>query len=278
MMKPTDTHPVSDASGTAVITGASSGIGAVYARRLAERGYDLLLVARRGDRLSALAEELRSRYGHEARTLVADLAVAADLDRVAAILAADASITLLVNNAGTSLMVAAEQTPAPAVAALLNLNVTALTRLSLAVLPGFRARNRGTLINIGSVLGFSSIVGSAVYSGTKSFVLGFTQALQLEFADTNVRIQLVAPATTATEIWDISGVPLSTLDPDTIMQAGQCVDAALAGLDMGEAITLPSLEEAGLLADYTQARLKLFSKVNRGRPATRYHVTMTAAQ
>ncbi len=257
-------------AGTAVITGASSGLGRVYAERLAQRGYDLLLVARRGDRLDAIAKELGTRYSIKARALAADLAAAADLDGVADAIAADDSITLLVNNAGTSHLAPAEQTPLPVLASLLNLNITALTRLSLAVLPGFRTRNHGTLINIGSVLGFTSIPGSSIYSGTKSFVLGFTMGLQNEFAGTNVRIQLVAPASTATEIWEISGVPLASLDPATVMDAAQCVDAALAGLDQGELITLPSLETAVLLDDYEQARQALVGAINRGQPGSRY--------
>lgn len=258
------------ATGTAVITGASSGLGREYAYRLADRGYDLLLIARRGDRLEALAREISDRSGREVRTLVADLTDAADLERVADVLATDGSVTLLINNAGTALMAPPDQTPVPALTTLLDLNVTALARLSLAVLPGFLARNNGTLINISSVLGFSSIPGSSVYSATKAFVLGLTQALQREYADTPIRIQLVAPAATATEIWDISGVPLASLDPSIVMQTSQCVDAALAGLDLGEAITMPSLEQGELLADYEQARQTLFGNINRGQPASRY--------
>jgi hypothetical protein len=261
-----------NATGTAVITGASSGLGREYAYRLADRGYDLLLIARRGDRLEALAKEIRESHGPEVRTLVADLTSGADLERVANVLATDSSVTLLINNAGTALMASTDQTPVPALATLLDLNVTALARLSLAILPGFLARNRGTLINIGSVLGFGSIPGSSVYSATKAFVLGFTQALQQEYADTPIRIQLVAPAATATEIWDISGVPLSSLDPSIVMQTSQCVDAALAGLDMGEAMTLPSLEQDELLADYERARQTLFGNVSRSQPGSRYAV------
>lgn len=262
---------MSDVKGTAVVTGASAGIGKIYADRLAGRGYDLILVARRGDRLAAVATELRARYGVAVEPLVADLGVAADLDRVAAVLRDDDRITLLVNNAGTSTLAPMAKTDAAALDAMTAINVAALARLTLAVLPRFTAKDRGTIINIGSVLGFHFLPVSSIYSATKGYVLNFTRGLQQELADTNVRVQLVAPAATATEIWEISGVPLSALEPGTIMTAEDCVDAALAGLDLGEAITMPSAEDAGaLLAAYDTARVALLAGSRTGRPASRY--------
>ena len=271
-MHPTIT-PASHSSssrGTAVITGASAGLGKIYADRLARRGYDLLLVARRADRLDSVAASLRASYGVNVTTVVADLADGADLDKVAAIAAADDSITLLVNNAGTSTVAGLDKMSRDDIDAMNDVNVLALVRLSHAIFPRFRARHYGTLINIGSVLGLVSLPGSSIYSSTKGYVLNFTRALQDEAANTGVVVQLVMPAATATDIWEISGVPLSALDPRHVMSPDDCVDAALAGLDLGELVTLPSLEDGGLFKAYDAARLALGAAVSNGRPASRY--------
>jgi hypothetical protein len=256
--------------GTAVVTGASAGIGKVYADRLAGRGYNLMLIARRGDRLTANAKELMSKYGVAVKTIVADLSAEADLERVKRVIESDESITMLVNNAGAATLAPSIQIKSDARDAMTNLNVTALTRLALAVLPGFKSRNHGTLINIGSVLGFFSLPISSVYSATKGYVLNFTRGLQDEFADANVAIQLVLPAATATDLWEISGVPLTALNPDHVMSIEDCVDAALAGLDLGEKVTMPSVEDKSLLATYDAARIALFSASQSGKPASRY--------
>jgi len=265
---------MSDHKGTAVVTGASAGIGKTYADRLAGRGYDLLLVARRGDRLTAVAEDLRARHGVAVETLVADLSVAADLDRVAAVLAGDEDITLLVNNAGTSALGPMAAATREALDAMNEVNVTALARLTLAVLPRFKARDQGTIVNIGSILGFHFLPISSIYSATKGYVLNFTRGLQQELAGSNIRVQLVVPAATATDLWEISGVPLSALNPNSIMSVEDCVDAALAGLDLGEAVTLPSVEDAvSLLAAYDAARIALLGGSQTGKPASRYRAS-----
>jgi short-subunit dehydrogenase len=257
--------------GIAVITGASSGIGKVYADRLAKRGYNLLLVARRGDRLEELAQQLRNDQGVSAETLVADLGNPADLKKVANAIATDSRITMLVNSAGTSKMAPSIEVPLAEVDRQLDVNARALTHLSLAVLPGFKERDRGTIINIGSVLSFYALPLTTAYSGTKGHVM-FTFGLQQEVADTNVFVKLVLPASTATEIWDIAGVGLNILDPATIMTAEDCVDAALAGLDRRETVTLPSVEDPKLWAAFDDARLKLFAASQTGKPASRYRV------
>src|SRR5882724_13329065 len=140
--------------GIAVVTGASSGIGKVYADRLAKRGYNLLLVARRGDRLEELAQQLRKDRGVSVETLVADLANPAHLKKVAKTIETNHRITMLVNNAGTSKFAPSTQVQLADVDQQMDVNSKALTHLSLAVLPGFKKRNRGTIINIGSVLSF----------------------------------------------------------------------------------------------------------------------------
>jgi uncharacterized protein len=256
--------------GTAVVTGASAGLGRIYADRLARRGYDLLLVARRGDRLEAAAADIRAKHGVAVKTLVADLGNAADLDKVVATLASDTSITMVVNNAGTSTLAPIGATSQSQMLAMVGVNATAVAALSMAVLAGFKQRDHGTIVNIGSVLGFAAIPVSAVYSGTKAFVMHFTRSLQDELADTKVRVQLVLPAATATDIWELSGVPLSNLDAAVVMDADRCVDAALAGLDLGEQVTMPSVEDTSLLAPFDESRVKLLSTSQRGTPATRY--------
>jgi uncharacterized protein len=265
-----NTSQGSTRKGTAVVTGSSAGMGRLFADRLAKRGYDLILVARRADRLNAVAKELKGRYGVSVQTLVADLGAAADLDRVVRVISGDESITLLLNNAGTSTLGSVGEIKESDLAAMIGVNIIALTRLTVAVLPGFKKRDSGTIINMGSVLGFQSLPISSIYSGTKGFVLNFTRGLQDELAKTNIVVQLVAPAAIATDIWEISGVPLSQLDPATIMKAEDAVDAALAGLDLGEKLTLPSVEDLQLLTNYDTARLALLGSSQSGKPATRY--------
>jgi short-subunit dehydrogenase len=256
--------------GTAVITGASSGLGEVYAERLAKRGYNLKLVARRKDRLDTLAEKLQSKYGVKVTNLVADLGSATDLENVVNDLKNDSSITLLINNAGTSTLSGVNTTSIAQQRAMVDVNVTAVMLLTNAVLPRFIEKNEGILINIASVLGFYSLPISAIYSGTKGFVVQYTLGLQEQLKGTNVQVQLVNPATTATEIWEVGGVPLSALDPSTIMTTENCVDASLAGLDKGELITHPSVNDQELIDAYEDARIKLFKGSQSGQPAERY--------
>lgn len=257
--------------GTAVITGASAGLGKIYADRLAIRGYDLVLVARSQDKLETLASSLRKDYGVAVRTLTADLSSDAEVTKVIADITADDSITLLVNNAGASTLGSVFDLSADKLEEMNRVNVTALVRLSRAILPKFKARDNGTLINIGSVLGFFTMPISSVYSGTKGYVAGFTKGLQQEVADSKVIVQLVLPSATATEIWEKSGVPVTALDPTSVMTAENCVDAALTGLDLGEKVTLPSIEDAGLYAAFEAAAVALFS-ASTGTPASRYRI------
>jgi len=256
--------------GTAVITGASSGLGKVYADRLAARGYDLLLVARRADRLQSVAADLTARFRVEVKTLAADLADSAGLSEVIQRIADDPTITLLVNNAGTSAVGPVTETSLETISGMVALNVTALTALTKAILPAFQARNAGTLINIGSVVGFTGYPWVPIYGATKAYVLNFTQALQQQLAETSIRIQLVTPAATVSEIWDAVGVPLSDLDPATVMTTEDCVDAALSGLDSGELITAPPVHDENLLRTFEAASTALLEATQTGQPAPRY--------
>ncbi|MEQ4452813.1 SDR family NAD(P)-dependent oxidoreductase [Kosakonia sp. YIM B13605] len=255
---------------TALITGASSGIGAIYADRLAARGYDLLLVARRGDRLHALANDLQHRHGVKISTLVADLSAVEGIQQVETVLRDDTTISLLVNNAGAANLAPILSSSADQHEAINTLNTTALMRLTLAVLPRFVENDQGTIINIASVVAFHARAGSAVYSATKAWVLNFTRGLQEEFAGSNVRIQAVLPAATATEIWGHSGITLDALPEGSVMTSEDLVDAALAGLDQGELVTVPPVEDLQLWDNWEAARLALFSASRNGKPASRY--------
>jgi len=263
--------------GTAVVTGASSGLGAVFADRLASRGYDLILVARREDRLLALEQRLISQYGVSAKAAVTDLTARADQDSLIKRIGSDTSITMLVNDAGAAAMKPITSIGDAEQDMMVHLKITALTRLTLAVLPEFKGRDRGTIINIGSSLSIYTPANTAVYSATKAYVMNFTLGLQQELAGTKVVAQLVLPSKTATEIWKNTGVPLASLDQASVMTAENCVDAALSGLDHGESATFPSVEDYKLWLNFESARRQLFDATQTGTPASRYHVGLAGA-
>jgi len=258
--------------GTALITGASSGIGAVYADRLARAGYDLILVARRADLLRSLAQELTTRTGRSVETLAADLTDPGDLARVESVLRTDASITLLVNNAGVGATAPLLQSDVADMDRMIALNVSVPMRLAHAVAPAFVARGTGTLINIASIVALQPELLNGVYGGSKAFVLALSQSLHHELADKGVRVQAVLPGATATGFWNVAGLPVENLPKEIVMSAEDMVDAALAGLAMGEVVTIPALPD---LADWNaleSARDALKPGLSRTSPAARYQV------
>jgi short-subunit dehydrogenase len=267
----TETH-----TGTALITGASSGIGAIYADRLARRGHDLILVARNRERLEALARRIADETGRTIEVIAADLNKTSDLARIEGVLRSDASITMLVNNAGLGATAPLLASDIDKMTDMINLNVTALTRLTYAAVPGFVARGGGSLINIASIVGIAPEVLNGVYGGTKAFVLAFSQSLKHELADKNIRVQAVAPGATATDFWEIAGTPVQHLPGEIVMKAEAMVDAALAGLDMGEFVTIPSLPDIADLQAYEAARQKLLPNLSRQLPAARYLGSISA--
>ena len=256
--------------GTAVITGASTGIGAVYADRLARRGYDLILVARSRDKLTALAKRLGDETGRTVEVFAADLNDKADLTRVETLLRTDASITMLVNNAGIGTAGALLASDVDKMDEMISLNVGALTRLTYAAVPGLVARGGGAIINIASIVGIAPELLNGVYGGTKAFVLAFSQSLHKELADKNVRIQAVAPGAVATDFWDIAGVPVSNLPSTIVMKTDEMVDAALAGFDQGELVTIPSLPDPADWQAYETARQRLMPNLSLSAAAPRY--------
>jgi uncharacterized protein len=262
--------------GTALITGASAGIGAIYADRLAKRGYDLILVARDKTRLAGLAHRLRSATGRSIETVAADLNDKTDLAKVEAILRANAEITLLVNNAGVGATAPLLKADVDKMDEMIRLNVGALTRLTYAAAPGFVARGAGTIINISSIVAISPETLNGVYGGSKAFVLTFSLSLHHELAGKGVRIQAVLPGATATDFWDVAGVPVHHLPASIVMSADDMVDAALAGLDQGEVVTIPSLVDNSGWDRYEAARQAMSGKLSSAIPAPRYSVGANA--
>ncbi|MHA6686829.1 SDR family NAD(P)-dependent oxidoreductase [Mesorhizobium sp. A556] len=256
--------------GVALITGASLGIGAVYADRLSRRGYDLILVARNRDRLDALARRIGEDTGRAAKVIAADLGDRADLERVEEALRRDHSVTMLVNNAGIGATAPLLGSDVDKMQALIELNVSALTRLTYAAVPGFVARGGGTIINISSIVAIHPELLNGVYGGAKAFVLAFSQSLDHELKGKGVRVQVVLPGATATEFWGIAGTPVDHLPSQIVMSAEDMVDAALAGLDQGELVTIPALPNAADWQAYEVARQKLIPNLSRSRSAPRY--------
>lgn len=261
---------MSDIKGTAVVTGASTGLGAAYADRLARRGYDLLLVSRNKSRLDAVAAGVVSATGRTVEILAADLADPAQLATVEQRLRTDESITMLVNNAGGSLFAPLTGADPDALEQLIDLNVTSLTRLTVAALDGFARRHSGTIINLSSALALNVMPVSAAYSGTKSYVVAFTQALQQEGADAGIRVQGVFPGALRTEFWSGSGIEVDEFPDEWVMSADDAADAALAGLDAGEAMTFLSLPDNADWEAYEDARHTLIPNLSRSVPADRY--------
>jgi short-subunit dehydrogenase len=256
--------------GTALVTGASTGIGAVYADRLAKRGYDLVLVARNEQKLNGLASRLNKETGRSVRVVRADLSDAADLARVESILRNDPDLTVLVNNAGVASIAPLVDADVAKMDEIVALNVRAVTRLTRAVAPAFVARGAGTIINIASIVAIAPEALNGVYGASKAYVLALSQSLQHELAGKGVRVQAVLPGATATDLWENSGRHWKLLPAEIVMGTEPMVDAALAGLDAGEVVTIPSLQDGDEWTRYEAARRELSKKFGNSVPAPRY--------
>ena len=256
--------------GTALITGASSGIGALYAEQLAHKGYDLILVARDRARLDALAARITTATRRTVEVLAADLADPAQRAIVEAKLRDDASITLLVNNAGVGTHTPLLDSDVERMEQMIALNVTALTRLAYAAMPGFVARGKGGIINISSIVAIAPEVLNGVYGGSKAFVLAFSQSLHHELAGKGIRVQAVLPGATATDFWATGGLPLEHLPANIVMRAEDLVRSALVGFERGELVTIPSLQDVAHWDVYEGARKALAPHLSANTPAQRY--------
>ena len=263
--------------GTALVTGASAGIGATYAAQWAERGYALLLVARDGKRLEALSAKLTAKFDVKVEAFPADLANRTEVKRVEARLRADAAITLLVNNAGIGPKGPALADDIDYLDQMIDLNVSAANRLAVAAAQTFAQRGKGGIINIASAVAIMPERFNGTYSGSKSFVLGQTLSLAAELQGKGVQIQAVLPGFTRTEIFDRVGGSMDNLPQEMVMDVEDLVAAALAGFDQGELITIPSVEDKALLQAFEAARAALGSQGSRNKPASRYGVTKAAA-
>ncbi|TAJ72798.1 MAG: SDR family oxidoreductase [Phenylobacterium sp.] len=260
----------SPSKGVALVTGASAGMGAIYADRLARRGFDLILVARNSARLEALAARIALDAGRRVETLTSDLRRADHVDDIEARLRTDSRITMLVNNAGVGSATPLLQSDIGVMRGMIALNVEALTRLTYAAAPAFVARGGGTIINMASIVAIGPEILNGVYGGAKAFVVALTQSLHHELGPRGLRVQAVLPGAVGTDFWAASGTPLANLPPEIVMSPEDAVDAALAGLDLGELITLPSLPDAADWQAYEDARQALFPNLSRSQPAARF--------
>jgi len=251
-----------------LVTGSSTGIGAVYADRFARRGHDLVLVARNAARLATLAERLRAETGVTVEVVPADLTDARDLARIEQRLREDARIGVLVNNAGTTIPSGFLSQGSEDLSRLIALNVTAVTRLASAAASRFAKVGAGAIINLASVVGLAPEIGSTVYGATKAFVLFLSQGLSLELASKGVYVQAVLPAATRTEIWQHAGKDVNAVPG--VMEVNELVDAALVGFDRRELITIPPLQDATQWSAFEVTRRAMLPNFAQAKPAERY--------
>jgi hypothetical protein len=251
-----------------LITGASTGIGAVYAERFAHRGHDLVLVARDLSRLERLADRLRRDAGVQVDVLRADLTNEQDLLQIEARLREDSRIGVLINNAGSLAHGGFLDQGSGDVAGLIALNVTAPTRLANAIAPRLAASGEGAIINLGSIVGLAPEIGLTVYGATKAYVLFLTQGLHLELGPKGVYVQAVLPSATRTEIWERSGRDVNAFP--AAMATEELVDAALIGFDRRETVTIPPLPDAGQWSTLEAARQAMLPNFIQAHAAKRY--------
>ncbi|MDU8000449.1 MAG: SDR family oxidoreductase [Klebsiella sp.] len=251
-----------------LVTGASTGIGAVYAERFARRGHDLVLVARNHERLTALAERLRDETGVQVDILQADLTQDSDIIAVEQRLREDARIGILVNNAGTSIPGDFLHQSSDDITRLITLNVTSVARLANAIAPRLAEAGEGAIVNIASVVGLGPEMGLTVYGATKAFVLFLSQGLDVELSAKGVYVQAVLPAATRTEIWQHSGKDVDTIPG--VMEVDKLVDAALVGFDRRESVTIPPLHDETQWQALNATRQALLPGFAQSEPAARY--------
>jgi uncharacterized protein len=259
-------------AGLAMVTGASSGIGEAYAERLARDRWDLLVVARRRDRLEELAERIEDAHGVAVGVIEADLSRPEDVERVAKELAG-ARVDMLINNAGLAHYMPFAELPPERPRELIELNVTAPVMLSRAAVPGMIERGSGSIINIASLLAFSGLVDApflpkrAIYAATKSFLVTFSELLAQEVLPLGVRVQVVCPGVVRTEFHSRQGMDMSEvprMEPDDV------VDASLADLADGVLVSVPGLDDPDVLTRLEAAAQELVSFARTAELPARY--------
>jgi|SRR5271157_1310926 len=244
----------------AAVTGASSGIGAAFARALAARGFDLILIARRKDRLEELAGELAAKHGTSSEILAADLILDADLARVEDRLRAASNLELLVNNAGFGVKGTFAKSQIAGQDAMHRLHILATLRLTHAALQGMVERNAGAIINVASVAGFIVSPGALSYGSSKSWINTFTEGLRLELraAGSPVRVQALCPGFTYSEFHDVAAMDRAKLAPPAWWFSAEAVVAAsLAGLERDRVFVIPGFRYRMLVAVVTHMPRRL---------------------
>lgn len=259
-----------ESMGLAVITGASSGIGAVYADRLARRGYDLLLVDPNKERMGDLAKKLAADTRRHVEILAADLTNSADLAGLERLLRDDPRVTLLVNNAGVCASAPFVNSEVVDVSRMILLTVEALTRLTYAAGRALVTRGSGTIINLGSILSIGTESLYMALGSTNAFVLAFSQSLQHDLSNTGVNVQAVLPGATATNFWKTAGTPVERLPQKIVAPLADMVDAAFASLDQGEVVTIASLSDARDWQTREATCQELLPNLSGAEPAVRY--------
>ncbi len=261
----------------ALITGASSGLGAAFAERLAKDGYDLILVARRRERLEILAQQLQASHHVDVNVLAADLSKSDDL-HTAEKQIQNSDVDLLVNNAGFGGYKPFIELDPDQAEELINLKVLAITRLTRAALPGMIQRGHGAIINISSRLAYSGAMGSsplpkrATYVGANAYINAFSQLLASELEGTGVGVQVLCPGVVRTEFHERVGADPNRFPPEIVMSPADVVSASLAALKSGEVICIPALEDPGLVKQVQEDERRLFEQTRSGNLAKRYEV------
>jgi len=253
----------------ALITGASGGIGGAYADRLARRGFGLILNGRDPARLAQRAADCRA-AGAAVEVLAADLTAPDDLRRLEQLLRDDPAVGMLVNAAGIATPDTLAGGDPAMIEAMIQTNVLALARLAAAAAAAFAGRGGGTIINLSAVLALAPEIANGAYAGSKAFVLALSQSLAREMGASGVRVQAVLPGMTRTGIWLHAGRDPATLPASKTMEPGDLVDAALAGLDAGETVTIPTLPDPADWQALEAARHRLRPHLSNRAAAPRY--------
>ena len=231
---------------TALVTGATAGIGAEFARQLAARGHDLVLVARDSARLDSAAEQLRRTYGVTVEVLPADLASDEGCARVE--WRCGEGVDVLVNNAGLGTKGSFQEVDRDDEEHLLRLNVRAVMRLAHAALPGMVARGSGSIVNVSSVAGFAPGARAATYSASKAWVTNFSESLHLQYAEQGVRVLALCPGFTRTEFHSRADMDTSGIPDRMWLQADDVVRTALQDLDAGRSLSVPGAQYKAIVA------------------------------
>jgi short-subunit dehydrogenase len=246
--------------GRALVTGASAGIGTAFAEAIARRGQDLILTARRTDRLEQIAARLSAETESDVEVVPADLTQRSDVARLEKLLSSDERLTLLINNAGFGGYRPFVELDPDDAEDILAVHVGATVRLTRAALPGMIERGNGAVINVASMLAYSGLLPApplpfrATYAAAKSFVITFSQLVAGEVAQAGVRVMVCCPGLVSTEFHDVEGMDVSHMPK---MSAQDVVSAALKALELGETICVPGLEDTTMLEEALQAQVKV---------------------